>query len=148
MPTNDDNKKIYKKLREFRRARGLTTHSLAEKMGENPQKIGRIERGARNLTVDYLVKVSKALETPLNALLEEETEKNEKKQTVSNILQDIIIFVEQHQTSLPILANPEKKAKAISKIYELVFKFPIDEQKLFLSSLSEAVLLLNDLASS
>ena len=63
---------IYAKIRETRRARGLTVNELAEEIGENHQKVGRIERGKRSLTIDYLLKLSKALDTPLENFLNEE----------------------------------------------------------------------------
>ena len=60
-----EEKSIYSKIRDIRQAKGLTVNHLAEKIGEDYQKVGRIERGQRSLTIDYLMKVSKALEIPV-----------------------------------------------------------------------------------
>jgi transcriptional regulator with XRE-family HTH domain len=139
MNQNEENKNIYKKLREFRRARGLTATTLGEKIGEDPQKIGRIERGARNLTVDYLMKISKALETPLNVLLEDNTAEAKTSEPTPNILHEVVMLIEQHLALFPSLLNATQKAEAISKIYEITLKFPKEYQSRFLSSLTEAL---------
>jgi len=129
---------ICSKLRELRRARGLTVDTLAEKMGESSQKIGRIERGARSITLDYLVKASQALETPVESFLKEnsKSDREEEKEDLTsntNILNDIVILVEEHHQKFPI--ETQKKALIISKIYELAFKFPKENRKIFIDSL-------------
>lgn len=126
------------KLKELRRARGLTVDTLAKKMGENSQKVGRIERGVRSITFDYLVKVSKALETTPIELFLEESKKEEVgggSSASSNILKNIVIQVEEYCQKFSI--KTDKKAKIISKIYELTLKFPKENQKKFLDSLIE-----------
>jgi transcriptional regulator with XRE-family HTH domain len=122
------------RLRELRRARGLTVDTLAKKMGENSQKVGRIERGTRSITFDYLVKVSKALETPVEAFIEDKKEE-EKKPPLSNILNDIVIQIEGYCQKYSL--KPDKKALMISKTYELAVRFPEENRKLFLSSAIE-----------
>lgn len=133
----EENRNISVKLKELRRARGLTVDNLAKKMGENSQKVGRIERGARSITFDYLVKVSKALETPVESFLEEDKrgEVREFSTSDSNILNNIVIQVENSCKKFPIKAD--KKAKIISKIYELSLKFPEEHKKQFINSLIE-----------
>ena len=44
----DKKKNTYHKLRELQHPRGLTVNKLADKMGENQQKVGRIECTAPN----------------------------------------------------------------------------------------------------
>lgn len=141
MKTSEENKNIHIKLRELRRARGLTVNTLAEKMGENHQKVGRIERGRRSLTVDYLVKISKALGTPMESLFAEE--EKEKKQSRSNsipahdLLNAIIVEVEEYCQHRNL--NSQQKAKLISKLFELTSNIPPEHQNLFLSSLGETL---------
>lgn len=136
----EEDKNIYAKLRHLRLARGLTVDDLASKIGEDSQKVGRIERGQRSLTVNYLLKVAKVLETPMEALLEEsQKEKQQIQSEDSDVLNDVIIFVEQHfMNLLPISQdNLTEKARLISKLYSLVSRLPTDQQSLFLSLLTE-----------
>lgn len=137
MEKTEDDRAISRKLRELRRARGLTVDTLAKKIGEDSQKVGRIERGTRSITLDYLVKVSNALGAPLESFLEKDKENEGKKSSISTteILNSIVIRVEEYQQKSPLQAN--KKALIISKIYELALKFPEAERKIFIDSLFE-----------
>ncbi len=126
-----EEKNIYTKIRDIRQARGLTVNNLAEKIGEDHQKVGRIERGKRSLTIDYLLKVSKALDTPVETFFEQ-APSNEKH---IDLLNEIVILVEEKQ--LPL--DPKSKGKFVSKIYELALKFPKDQQKMFLDSFFEGL---------
>lgn len=139
MNKNTEDQNIFKKLREIRRARGLTVDHLAKKMGENSQKVGRIERGKRSLTIDYLVKISKALDTSMDSLLNETEEAREKAPSQSTVLNDVIIFVENHCKLFLTPENVHQKAGVISKIYELILKVPKENQHLFLTLLSEVL---------
>lgn len=137
MEKTEDDRAINRKLRELRRARGLTVDTLAKKIGEDSQKVGRIERGTRSITLDYLVKVSNALETPLEAFLEKDKKSAGKKSSISTaeILNNIVIRVEEYHQKSPLQAH--KKALMISKIYELALKFPEADSKIFIDSLFE-----------
>lgn len=141
MKPTEENKNIHIKLREIRRARGLTVNTLAEKMGENHQKVGRIERGRRSLTVDYLVKISKALGTPMESLfIEEEKEKKQSSKSSApshDILNAIIILVEEYCKQREL--NSHQKAKLISKLFELTLNIPFEHQSLFMDSLAETL---------
>lgn len=141
MKKSKEDQSIYKKLRELRRARGLTVDHLAKQIGEDSQKVGRIERGKRSLTVDYLLKISKAFETPVDVLMEEKKEEMATAEK-SAILSDVVVFVEQHLKGLISPSEVDKRAHAISKIYELALEFPKEQQKLFLASMGEILALL------
>lgn len=65
-----DEDKIYKKLKQIRKERGLTLNSLAEKMGADYQQISRIERGKSKLTIDVLMKMAEALDTPIHEIVQ------------------------------------------------------------------------------
>lgn len=134
MDQKEEDRNISAKLRELRRIRGLSVDSLAKKMGENSQKVGRIERGARSITLDYLVKVSKALEAPLESFLVE-NEENESAACHSDLLSRIVVLVEEHCLNFPMKSS--KKALMISKIYELTLRFPEENQKMFMDSMFE-----------
>lgn len=129
-------KQIFEKLREFRRARGISVEDLAKELGENSQKIGRIERGQRSLTVDYLLKISKALSAPIEAILED---KRPIKETVfdSNILNDVVVLIEEF--SLKFSLDSQQKAKMISKIYEIILKLPSENQRPFFTFLRNSL---------
>lgn len=132
----ENQKSIFNKLRELRRSRGLTVDTLATKIGENSQKVARVERGDRSLTLDYLVKVSKALETPITTLIEEE-ERDSFAST--DLLNNIVLWVEEHEALLMKQPNPKKKAHIISKIFELASNIPADQQPIFLNSLLDGL---------
>lgn len=125
------------KLKELRRARGLTVNKLAEKMGENYQKVGRIERGKSNLTIDYLLKVSKALKTPLDAIFSNDSVSESHPEPTPDLLNEIVLFVEKNQKNLIPNGDPQKKAMLITKIYQAYLSFPEKYQSNFIKSLFE-----------
>jgi transcriptional regulator with XRE-family HTH domain len=57
-------------IRRTRRAKGLTTEELGEKMGVVAATVERYESGRQNLTVNTLDKIAKALDVSLKVLLE------------------------------------------------------------------------------
>lgn len=48
-------------IRQFRLAKGWTQEELAERTGLHPTYVGGIERGERNLGLDNLLKLARAL---------------------------------------------------------------------------------------
>lgn len=60
---------IYKKLKQIRKERGLTLATLATKIGSDYQSLSRIERGKSRLTVELLMKMAEAFETPIDELI-------------------------------------------------------------------------------
>ncbi len=139
---------IYSKLRNIRRSRGLTVNELAEKVGENHQKVGRIERGKSNLTIDCLLKLSKALDTPIDSIIQEENHQQGEDSSLLQeenhpILNEIVLFVEQHSEALSLIDQPEKKAKLISTVYSQAITMPKEHQKRFYTTLLNSLVLLN-----
>jgi transcriptional regulator with XRE-family HTH domain len=133
--SNEEN--IYAKLKKIRESRGLTVDNLAKKMGENHQKVGRIERGARTLTVDYLMKVSKALDTPIETLLTKEA--MEPRQP--KVLNEIVVLVEKTFPNI----TAEQKGGLISSIYQETLKFPETHQSLFAQTVFELIKFVGEL---
>lgn len=132
---------VSNKLRELRRARGLTVQEFAKELKENYQKVGRIERGKTNLTLDYLVKTSNALDVSIADLLGKE----EPKTAVAfdaHLLEKIIAFFEANAHDIRS-CSPKKKAALISKIYEMCTGLPKENQEQSLNSLLKISLLLN-----
>lgn len=58
------------RLRNRRKALGLTQEQLAERAGVHPTYIGQVERGEKNITVKKLCAICEALDYPLAALFE------------------------------------------------------------------------------
>lgn len=138
-----DDKHIHEKLRDFRRSRGISVGQLAQELGENSQKVGRIERGQRSLTVDYLLKISKALSTPVETFLEvgepKKLNTDHSSPFHSNILNDLVILIEEICFKLPVECAPQQKATMISKVYEAILKLPNENQKSFFNLLNESL---------
>jgi len=64
---------IYKKLKKLRKERGLTLANLADRIGSDYQQLSRIERGKSRLTVETLVKMAEAFDTPVDELFKEKS---------------------------------------------------------------------------
>lgn len=54
-------KRLGKKIREFRKAKGLTIEKLAEKANLNECFLGELERGRKKPSLDTLFKLAKVL---------------------------------------------------------------------------------------
>lgn len=50
------------RIKKWRKKRGLTMHALAKEMGTSQQQIDRLEKGKRRLTVDWMERLSRALQ--------------------------------------------------------------------------------------
>lgn len=66
---SDITKTTGKKIRKIRQDLGLTQEELAEKAELDYRSIGASERGERNLSLESLVRVAKALNVNLDTLL-------------------------------------------------------------------------------
>lgn len=60
------------RIREFRKARGLTQAQLGEAVGLHQTQIGNIENGARSLTLEWSRRIAKALGVTVADLLSEQ----------------------------------------------------------------------------
>lgn len=60
-----------KKIRELRLAKGWTQEELAEQTGLHPTYIGGVERGQRNLGLDNILKIARALGEQPSALFKD-----------------------------------------------------------------------------
>lgn len=66
-----DRKLFGGKLRQIRLERGMTQERLAEKAGIHPTYVGGIERGERNVGLDNILKIARALDVPPTRLFED-----------------------------------------------------------------------------
>lgn len=60
---------IGKKIREYRKERGLIQDELAEKVNLSPNHMGAIERAEKNLTLTTLINIANALDVTADMLL-------------------------------------------------------------------------------
>lgn len=66
---NEDENKVLLKLRDIRRSKGMSLNTLADKVGVDYQRVGRIERGETQMTIDMLSRIAKALKVPVSQLI-------------------------------------------------------------------------------
>lgn len=117
---------IYEKLKQLRKERGLTLNTLAEKIGSDYQQISRIERGKSRLTIDVLMKLADALQTPIYDIVEA---KNEEKKNSSGkngtadipltheMLATILERIDHEENEAKIKLRPQTKAALAAQIY-------------------------------
>ncbi|MDK3257993.1 helix-turn-helix domain-containing protein [Blastococcus capsensis] len=67
-PTDDAMRRIGALVRDARRHRGLTQQQLAERLGTSQSAVARIEQGSQNLTLEFLGRLSAALDSELISL--------------------------------------------------------------------------------
>lgn len=60
---------IQSRIREIRRAKGLTLQQVGERAGTTAQTIGRLETGMRTLSINWVQRIAKALDSDPSALL-------------------------------------------------------------------------------
>jgi transcriptional regulator with XRE-family HTH domain len=111
-------------LKKLRKERGLTLHTLAEKVGSDYQQISRIERGKSKLSIDMLMKVANALETPVADLVDSQVvvqkapaQTKEDPVFAQEILAFILEKMEEMVLNLKMVFLPQQKASLISQIY-------------------------------
>ncbi|NML58137.1 helix-turn-helix domain-containing protein [Chryseobacterium cheonjiense] len=68
--------KIIKKIAEIRSKKGFSYENMAQDLDLSTSAYRKIETGETKLTVERLIDISKILETPLNDLLETDSQKN------------------------------------------------------------------------
>ncbi|MGG1314835.1 helix-turn-helix domain-containing protein [Cohnella laeviribosi] len=62
LPVADIRRLVDSKIREYRKAKGLSQDQLAERCGFHYSYIGGVERGERNISLENLAKIASALE--------------------------------------------------------------------------------------
>ncbi len=74
---SDIAKTVGKRLRGYRTSIGFSQEKLAEKAGLHPTYIGQVERGEKNLTIESLEKITKALDIPMASVFEKIEDRRE-----------------------------------------------------------------------
>lgn len=117
---------IYRRLKQLRKERGLTLENLAKKIGSDYQQISRIERGKSKLTVDVLIKMAEALDTPVSDIVEAKHESSkliplEDQHSSSSVAQSLLTLILEKMEVLWQASNfkihPQTKASLISQVY-------------------------------
>ncbi len=62
------------RLRQIRQIRGLSQEELADMAGLHRTYVGSVERSERNVSIDNMERLAKALEVDITELLRKETE--------------------------------------------------------------------------
>jgi transcriptional regulator with XRE-family HTH domain len=55
-------------IRQLREEKGLTIEALAEEIGSDLTQLGGVERGTRNATYEYLLRVARSLDTSVGEM--------------------------------------------------------------------------------
>lgn len=97
---SDMKKKIGLNLRDFRLARGLRQHELAEMVGVEDKTISRIEVGGNYPSIALLVKLAEALECTLVDLVKTDSADNGVKKSIKELNEAEIEAVKKFCTIL------------------------------------------------
>jgi transcriptional regulator with XRE-family HTH domain len=62
------------RLRQIRQKKGLSQEELADSAGLHRTYVGSVERNERNISIDNMERLAKALEVDITDLLKEQTE--------------------------------------------------------------------------
>ena len=78
------------RIRELRKSRGLTLQELAELVNSSNQQISQLETGRRRLNVDWLERLSKALEChPMELLYDNVMAKTEQEEAMLELFRGL-----------------------------------------------------------
>lgn len=66
---NDAKKLVGKRIRELRLASGLSQEALADEAGLHRTYMGSVERGERNISLENIVRIARALKVEPSELL-------------------------------------------------------------------------------
>lgn len=107
--------KIIKKIAEIRTRKGFSYENMAHDLDLSTSAYRKIETGETKLTVERLVDISRILETPLNDLLDTDSQKNFNQENKDNAhgfqgFNDNI-FNEYSEVSKKLIANYEQQIK-------------------------------------
>jgi transcriptional regulator with XRE-family HTH domain len=102
-------KKMGEKIRKLRLIKGLSQKTLARYVGVTYQQIQNYERGKSKIPVDRLIRISEALEVPLDYFLKEfnysHSSKEEITQSENETLIEKVIEEEDNNTEISLLKN-------------------------------------------
>ncbi|MDL4841799.1 helix-turn-helix domain-containing protein [Aquibacillus rhizosphaerae] len=100
MPKTELAKVIGERLRAFRKKQGLSQEELAHLASIHPTYIGQLERGEKNVTIDTLEKITKALHISLEELFRFSPLNNQHDDTINQLQKHILNISEQDRKRL------------------------------------------------
>ena len=106
-----NDKKVLLKLRDIRRSKGMSLNALADKVGVDYQRVGRMERGETQMTIEMLRRIAKVLKVPVSQLLGEND---------INQLQDAISEESTKQTSIQLIPTIYERLEVFCKHHNFV----------------------------
>lgn len=75
MAVSSDARKLFaKKLRQIRQAQGLSQETLADLAGLHRTYVGSVERSERNVSIDNIERLARALEVDIVEFFRDESE--------------------------------------------------------------------------
>jgi transcriptional regulator with XRE-family HTH domain len=84
MSVSSDARKVFaKRLRQLRQVRGLSQEALADLAGLHRTYVGSVERGERNVSIDNMERLARALEVDIAELLRDEQNDTSSRQSNS-----------------------------------------------------------------
>ena len=101
---------IGKRIRFYRKKKGLSQEKLAELCNFHPTYIGQLERGEKNATIESLYRISKGLEVSMSQFLED------------------IEMTENKESNIPLeiykqcLLLPAEKQEAVKKLFDVILE--------------------------
>ena len=100
------------RIRELRKARGLTLKRMAELVGTSNQQISHLEKGRRRLTLEWMERIAEALEChPSDLLIGGSRLRSDKERAMIELFRGL--SEEQQEAFLKVtaaLAKPVEKA--------------------------------------
>lgn len=72
--SSDARRLFAKRLRQIRQVKGLSQEALADLAGLHRTYVGSVERSERNVSIDNMERLAKALEVDIAELLRDESE--------------------------------------------------------------------------
>lgn len=109
---------IGENIRKIRKAKGMTMKELGQKIDISEQGVGNYERGDRQPNIDILIKISKALDTPIAYILFDSDSEN----TIDDY--EIIQLMEslkQHGIDMYQKPSTERLSKYHKKLHGAIF---------------------------
>ncbi len=101
------------RLKELRKAKGLTLEALAQRVGSSNQHVSHLENGKRRLSVDWMERLAVALEChPLELLHDGVVARTEREQGLLELFRGL--DAEQQEAllkALAALARPERRSE-------------------------------------
>ena len=83
------------RIRQLRKAKGMTQEQLATKLGIGERHLRRIETGEKGSSVDILVEISALFSVSLDYIIVGKQPQDDLKQRLHIILQDLSSLVEE-----------------------------------------------------